>query len=295
MAWGNNYYGQCNVPQPNEDFVAISAGWWHSVALKSDGTVVAWGANTHGECNVPEIDAKIVAISAGGHHTLALTEIDQPPVIVCRIDIKPGSDRNTIKLRPGRGVIPVAVLTDGEFDALSIDHETVRFGPEEAVETHANHHGMIRHEEDVDVDGDLDLVFHFRLNETGLQCGDTEATLTGETFDGQPIIGTDAIKTICDKDNKPSASSGSRISPNPFNPRTTVSFRTDREQQVRIAVYDIQGGLVRELTNRSYPSGDHSVDWDGHNSVGISVPSGAYFFLLDIEGQIETLKAILLK
>ena len=50
-----------------------------------------------------------------------------------------------------------------------------------------------RHEEDVDGDGDTDLVFHFRFGDTTLDCNSTEGTLTGETFDGTPIEGEDCI------------------------------------------------------------------------------------------------------
>ena len=51
------------------------------------------------------------------------------------------------------------------------------------------------HAEDVDSDGDLDMVLHFKARDAGITCGDTEATLTGETIGGVPIEGTDAIKT----------------------------------------------------------------------------------------------------
>ena len=49
--------------------------------------------------------------------------------------------------------------------------------------------------EDADGDGDLDLILHFKTQETGIQCGDTSAFLTGETFDGQAVEGSDSIKT----------------------------------------------------------------------------------------------------
>lgn len=49
----------------------ISAGWAHTVGLKSDGTVVAVGDNEDGQCNVSGW-TDIVAISAGGHHTVGL-------------------------------------------------------------------------------------------------------------------------------------------------------------------------------------------------------------------------------
>ena len=72
-----------------------------------------------------------------------------------------------------------------------MDSSTLAFGPDGAGIAHAQGHA-----ENVDGDGDLDMVLHFKTQETGIACGDTEATLTGETFDGQAIEGTDAIKTV---------------------------------------------------------------------------------------------------
>ena len=106
------------------------------------------------------------------------------------IDIKPDSQTNNIN--PGsQGVIAVSILTSEDFDALQVDPDTVLFGPADAEKAHTQ-----VHVEDVDNDGDMDLVFHFRTQETGIQCGDTEATLTGETWDGTPISGTDSVTTV---------------------------------------------------------------------------------------------------
>jgi hypothetical protein len=106
------------------------------------------------------------------------------------IDIKPGSDPNAINPR-SRGVIPVAILTSDTFDAKTVDEETVAFGPDGAEIVHPR-----GHVEDVDGDGDLDLLLHFRTQETGIQCGDTEASLCGETLDGVPIESSDSIVTV---------------------------------------------------------------------------------------------------
>ena len=60
-----------------------------------------------------------------------------------------------------------------------------------------------RHEEDVDGDGDTDLVLHFRLGDTDLTCDSTEGTLTGQTFDGDDIESTDAVRMIDQGGGKP--------------------------------------------------------------------------------------------
>jgi len=85
----------------------------------------------------------------------------------------------------------VAILTTETFDATTVDPLSVRFGPKEAREAHGK-----GHIEDVNGDGDVDLVLHFHIQETGIRCGDTLASLTGETFAGQAIEGFDSIKTV---------------------------------------------------------------------------------------------------
>ena len=55
-----------------EDLAAIAAGSFHSLGLKSDGTIVAWGQNNYGQCNVPSPNADFVAVAGGDGHSLGL-------------------------------------------------------------------------------------------------------------------------------------------------------------------------------------------------------------------------------
>ena len=41
LVWGGNTYGQTNVPNGLSNVVAIAAGGWHNLALKSNGKVTA--------------------------------------------------------------------------------------------------------------------------------------------------------------------------------------------------------------------------------------------------------------
>lgn len=70
VATGENENSQCNVGDWT-DIVSVSAGGYHTVGLCSDGTVVAVGATNDGRCNVSGW-TDIIAISAGGYHTVGL-------------------------------------------------------------------------------------------------------------------------------------------------------------------------------------------------------------------------------
>jgi alpha-tubulin suppressor-like RCC1 family protein len=71
-AWGTTANGATNVPAGLSNVVAVSGGSYFSVALKNDGTVAAWGLGSSGQTNVPVNLSNVVAIAAGGSHSLAL-------------------------------------------------------------------------------------------------------------------------------------------------------------------------------------------------------------------------------
>lgn len=68
--------------------------------------------------------------------------------------------------------------------------------------------------------------------------------------------------------------------PNPFNPHTVLSFRLEQAGPVRLALFDVQGRLVRELVNGVRPAGTQEVAWDGADARGTPCASGVYFALL---------------
>jgi hypothetical protein len=87
--------------------------------------------------------------------------------------------------------------------------------------------------------------------------------------------------------------------PNPFNPSTVIPYAVPGDAGVRrsvlLAVYDVNGALVKTLVSGAVAAGRHEVRWDGHNERGESVSSGIYFMQLNADGHRDARKMILLR
>jgi hypothetical protein len=111
---------------------------------------------------------------------------------VCRIvgvDVKPNASPNLLKISTKKGAMKVAFLTDGFFDAADVDPTTARIGSVGPTWDKM---------QDVDGDGDDDLVLKFKVKdlvEAGVvdDCT-TEVTLRADLVDGTCVTGTDAVQ-----------------------------------------------------------------------------------------------------
>jgi SdrD B-like domain len=107
------------------------------------------------------------------------------------IDVKPRSFPSSINLKK-EGVVPVAILSTREFDAVTqVDRQSLTFGATGVEQSwiRCGNPG-----EDVNDDGLADLVCHFDTKRTGLTCTSTTATLMGYTVDGRGFEGQDDVK-----------------------------------------------------------------------------------------------------
>ena len=94
-----------------------------------------------------------------------------------------------------------------------------------------------------------------------------------------------------DDDNAISSNQiGSSNYPNPFNPKTTISFSLPNDSRVRIVVYDLTGRVVKELLNSRLKSGEHKVEFDASN-----LASGIYLYRFVSDNYSEVKKMILVK
>ncbi len=72
VAWGDNCCGQRTVPAPNTDYIAVAAGGAHSLGLKADGSIIGWGRNLSGQTDVPAPNTGFISLAAGWFHSLGL-------------------------------------------------------------------------------------------------------------------------------------------------------------------------------------------------------------------------------
>jgi hypothetical protein len=129
----------------------------------------------------------------GATHSVAFNDITvtgSPYWTEVSIDIKPGDgDTNPINLN-AKGVVPVAVLSTGDFDASTIDTNTVLFASAKPVKYVAK---------DVNLDNNVDMLFFFDNQSLNLDANSTSATLTADTTDGKHITGTDSVNIVPSK------------------------------------------------------------------------------------------------
>lgn len=112
-------------------------------------------------------------------------------------DIKPGSFSNAINLK-SQGVLPTAILSTSEFNALNVDPATILFGDPELINNGATAVPPIRTaENDLNQDGMVDLSVFFGVpmivDYGALGPNSSHTMVTGSTFAGVGVTGSDSI------------------------------------------------------------------------------------------------------
>lgn len=78
--------------------------------------------------------------------------------------------------------------------------------------------------------------------------------------------------------------------PNPFNPLTTIEYSVPKRSNVRISVFNLLGEEIDILVNEEKENGNFRIDFDGRD-----LSSGVYFYKMQAENFVVTMKFVLLK
>ena len=83
--------------------------------------------------------------------------------------------------------------------------------------------------------------------------------------------------------------------PNPFNPRTTISFAIAEPGKAKVEIFNIKGQKVKTLLNKHLKGGKHSVIWNGTDNSNKKVSSGVYFYQVSVNNEKKVKKMLMLK
>ena len=121
------------------------------------------------------------------------------------------------------------------------------------------------------------------------------------TVGGQQLV----VDNVCfvrdltlsvENEDTPAASRIDEIKPNPFNPRTEISYRVQETGHVKLTVVDLTGRVVRTLVDETQVAANrHTVVWDGRDGSGRVVSAGLYLVTLQSGGATSSRKVALIK
>ncbi len=83
--------------------------------------------------------------------------------------------------------------------------------------------------------------------------------------------------------------------PNPFNNATAINFVVPRAANVQLAIYDLNGRLVKNLVNDRMDAGQHKIIWNGLDENGRTVSTGVYIYQMKSDDYQASKKLLLVK
>jgi hypothetical protein len=252
VAWGENNYGVCDVPGGN-DYIKVSAGNYHNVALKSDGSLVAWGRNLEGQCDLPT-GTDYSQVSAGGIHSLALKSDGS-------LVAWGNNDDGQCNVPAGNDYTQISAGSDHSV-ALKSDESLVAWGNND-------------------------------WGQCNTPAGNDYIQVSAGSWHNLALRETESDVEIGrppGSDSPPEDYALFQNYPNPFNPMTTIQFEVSRPGFVELKVFDLVGREIEILVNGYREANRYEVVWDAGD-----LQSGIYIYRLQVCGHVETRKLILQK
>ncbi|MBL8027279.1 MAG: matrixin family metalloprotease, partial [Fibrobacteres bacterium] len=120
---------------------------------------------------------------------------------------------------------------------------------------------------------------------------DPSLSVTGVRFNE---TSSSAIKVEGTRGAKTIAYGTLSADPNPFNPKTVLTFNMPRRSEVTITIHDVAGRYVATLLNGVCNGGTQRVIWNGKDSRGNVLGAGIYFASMKTAGGVKTMAKLLL-
>jgi hypothetical protein len=193
------------------------------------------------------------------------------------------------------GTAKLAFDCDDENDSLDVDHD------DECDECDDDHDAAA--DDDCDEVEGLHVCFEMSalrdfFGDADVASSLNDATIEGTLSNGDTFVATlGSFKTVPPNhanDHKKSPLT-LRVKPNPLNPKAAISFTLTQPGRVKIAIYDLQGRLVRTVLDETRAVGAQSVAWNGMDATDHRVASGTYYVHIEAAQGREVRSVTVLK
>jgi PKD repeat protein len=260
-----------------------------------DGSVANANSPEHTYSRAGEFQVDLI-VSNGLAASRASTTAMISDALAARAVIPEG--RTKIRLNAGHAPLNIWLEPVAGFQIADIDLETLAMeyggtGVLDAIEGECTSSPATDH----DGNGRPEIAVSFRKEDLrGLFssiAGQSEVTATvkGRTLAGAPFRASLSL-TLVPGRGKVSAA----LYPNPLNPGGTLSFTTREPGPAHVAIFDLQGRLVRTLLDKdSAPAGYHEVRIEGRDGAGARLASGVYFYRIETRDDVTTGRFAVLK
>ena len=165
------------------ELIPEGSGWVlaAATAINNEGQIVGYGFQNGGS-------------NEQAYLLTPVPQEDPEEAFEVRIDIRPWNSQNKIHLQARWGMIPIAIFSDADFNALKdVDRRSLTFGRTGEENSLAF---CAPWKWDVNHDRKKDLICYFHERPTGFQCGDTVGTLKGKTLKGEAFGAQDKVQIV---------------------------------------------------------------------------------------------------
>jgi hypothetical protein len=187
--------------------------------------------------------------------------------------------------------VAVAVLSNPVFDASAVDLGSITFA---GAAPSTREPGVERPRvEDVNGDGQADLVVTFRARDLHLDPGATVAVLEGQTLTGTRIQGSQTVQ-VRDGPIRGGSNHPEGLTLAPFlsvsvnGGLVVLDYALSAPDRVDLAVFDVAGRQVATIVRHFQSAGHQQAVWDSEG-----LPSGMYFARLRT-GRVARIASVLI-
>jgi PKD repeat protein len=314
----------CDAGGPYAGVAGVAIAFDASGSSDADGSIVSYGWDfgdgssgsgatvEHVYSQPGNYVARVCVVDDDGDSSCCDAEavVDAPPPAQLIFDAHPGSCPNPLNPK-SRGQFPAALIGSPSLPVSQIDLQSLRLQQsiapvKSAVEDVAASVAPTGACECVSSapDGIPDLMLHFdtqaivaALDPSVPLARGAQITLTlsGALLDGSAFVAQDCVVLVQAFEPPPPKGGNStgrkyalaKAEPNPTNSSSEIRYSLESAAHVRVTIYDASGRVADRLVDANLGVGDHAASWDAS-----SLPSGIYFYRLEVDGQAQNGKII---